>query len=90
MEEQRHLTPAHSRSFHMETLPRQNHSDIARRLDSLDSADGNSLFPAACPPISTFRAGARFWVLLLTYITNRFAGQIEADAPLALATAKIK
>jgi len=28
-----------------------------------------------------------FWVLLLTYMTNRFAGEIEADAPLALATA---
>jgi hypothetical protein len=26
-----------------------------------------------------------FWVLLLTYMTNRFAGKIEADAPLALA-----
>jgi hypothetical protein len=26
----------------------------------------------------------------LTYMTNRFAGQIEADAPLALATAKVK
>jgi len=53
--------------------------------NSLDSADGNYLFPAACLAISTFRAGARFWALLLTYITNRFAGQIEADAPLALA-----
>ena len=31
-----------------------------------------------------------FWVLLLTYMTNRFAGQIEADAPLALATTEVK
>jgi hypothetical protein len=28
-----------------------------------------------------------FWVLLLTYMTNRFAGKIEADAPLALSVA---
>src|SRR5436190_13504564 len=28
-----------------------------------------------------------FWVLLLTYMTNRFAGKIEADAPIALAVA---
>lgn len=28
-----------------------------------------------------------FWVLLLTYMTNRFAGKVEADAPLALAVA---
>jgi hypothetical protein len=26
-----------------------------------------------------------FWVLLLTYMTNRFSGKIQADAPLALA-----
>lgn len=25
-----------------------------------------------------------FWVLLLTYMTNRFAGKVEADAPIAL------
>ena len=31
-----------------------------------------------------------FWVLLLTYITNRFAGKIKADAPLALAVADVK
>jgi hypothetical protein len=29
-----------------------------------------------------------FWVLLLTYMTNRFAGKVEADAPIGLATAK--
>jgi hypothetical protein len=29
-----------------------------------------------------------FWVLLLTYMTNRFARKIEADAPIALATAR--
>src|SRR5256886_1254537 len=28
-----------------------------------------------------------FWVLLLTYMTNRFAGKVEADAPIALAVA---
>jgi hypothetical protein len=35
-----------------------------------------------------FGLALTFWVLLLTYMTNRFAGKIEADAPLALATAK--
>jgi hypothetical protein len=34
-----------------------------------------------------FGLALTFWVLLLTYMTNRFAGQIEADAPLALAIA---
>src|SRR5213595_2704499 len=34
-----------------------------------------------------FELALTFSVLLLTYMTNRFAGQIEADAPLALATA---
>src|SRR2546423_3319328 len=29
-----------------------------------------------------------FWVLLLTYMTNRFAGKVQADAPLALAVAR--
>jgi hypothetical protein len=33
-----------------------------------------------------FALALSFWVLLLTYMTNRFAGKIEADAPLALAT----
>jgi hypothetical protein len=36
-----------------------------------------------------FGLALTFWVLLLTYMTNRFAGKIEADALLALATAKI-
>ena len=31
-----------------------------------------------------------FWVLLLTYMTNQFAGKIEADAPLALAVADVE
>jgi hypothetical protein len=30
-----------------------------------------------------------FLVLALTYMTNRFAGKIEADAPLALSTAEL-
>jgi hypothetical protein len=34
-----------------------------------------------------FSIALTFWVLLLTYMTNRFAGKIEADAPPALATA---
>ena len=34
-----------------------------------------------------FALALSFWVLLLTYMTNRFAGKIEADAPLALARA---
>jgi succinate-acetate transporter protein len=32
-----------------------------------------------------FSLALTFWVLLLTYMTNRFAGQIKADAPIALA-----
>jgi hypothetical protein len=36
-----------------------------------------------------FSLALSFWVLLLTYMTNRFAGKIEADAPLALATAEL-
>src|SRR5260370_33640685 len=31
-----------------------------------------------------FGLALSFWVLLLTYMTNRFAGKIEAYAPLAL------
>jgi hypothetical protein len=34
-----------------------------------------------------FGLALSFWVLLLTYMTNRFAGKIQADAPLALAVA---
>lgn len=34
-----------------------------------------------------FSIALTFWVLLLTYMTNRFAGKIEADAPPALAVA---
>jgi hypothetical protein len=34
-----------------------------------------------------FSIALTFWVLLLTYMTNRFAGRIMADAPLALAVA---
>jgi hypothetical protein len=34
-----------------------------------------------------FGLALSFWVLLLTYMTNRFAGKIKADAPLALAVA---
>lgn len=36
-----------------------------------------------------FGLALSFWVLLLTYMTNRFAGKIEADAPLALSTAEL-
>jgi hypothetical protein len=34
-----------------------------------------------------FGLALSFWVLLLTYMTNRFAGKIKADQPLALAVA---
>jgi hypothetical protein len=37
-----------------------------------------------------FGLALSFWVLLLTYMTNRFAGKIKADAPLALAVADVK
>ena len=36
-----------------------------------------------------FGLALSFWVLLLTYMTNRFAGKIEADEPLALSTAEL-
>ena len=36
-----------------------------------------------------FGLALSFWVLLLTYMTNHFAGKVEADAPIALATAKL-
>jgi len=35
-----------------------------------------------------FGLALSFWVLLLTYMTNRFAGKVEADAPIALAVTK--
>lgn len=35
-----------------------------------------------------FSIALTFWVLLLTYMTNRFAGKIAADAPPALSVAK--
>jgi len=34
-----------------------------------------------------FGLALTFWVLLLTYMTNRFSGRVEADAPLALSVA---
>lgn len=40
-------------------------------------------FPVQFP---LFSLALTFWVLLLTYMTNRFSGAIEADAPMALAT----
>lgn len=36
-----------------------------------------------------FALALSFWVLLLTYMTNRFAGKIPADAPIALATSNL-
>jgi hypothetical protein len=36
-----------------------------------------------------FGLALSFWVLLLTYMTNRFAGKVEADAPIGLATADL-
>jgi hypothetical protein len=36
-----------------------------------------------------FSIALTFWVLLLTYMTNRFAGKIQADAPPALSVAKL-
>lgn len=35
-----------------------------------------------------FGLALSFWVLLLTYMTNRFAGKVAADAPIALSTAE--
>ena len=42
-------------------------------------------FPLQFP---LFSIALTFWVLLLTYMTNRFAGKIEADAPPALSVIK--
>ncbi len=36
-----------------------------------------------------FSLALTFWVLLLTYMTNRFAGQIPADEPIALSVAEM-
>lgn len=36
-----------------------------------------------------FSLALTFWVLLLTYMTNRFAGKLAADAPIALSVAKM-
>jgi hypothetical protein len=36
-----------------------------------------------------FSLALTFWVLLLTYMTNKFAGTIAADAPIALSTAEM-
>jgi hypothetical protein len=36
-----------------------------------------------------FSLALTFWVLLLTYMTNRFAGKIVADAPIALSVAEM-
>jgi hypothetical protein len=36
-----------------------------------------------------FSIALTFWVLLLTYMTNRFAGKIQADTPPALSVAKL-
>jgi hypothetical protein len=36
-----------------------------------------------------FTIALTFWVLLLTYMTNRFSGKIAADAPPALSVAKL-
>ena len=43
-------------------------------------------FPLQFP---LFSIALTFWVLLLTYMTNRFAGKIEADAPPAVSAAKL-
>jgi len=36
-----------------------------------------------------FSLALTFWVLLLTYMTNKFAGRISADAPIALSVAEM-
>jgi len=36
-----------------------------------------------------FSLALTFWVLLLTYMTNRFAGKIRADGPIALSVAEM-
>src|SRR2546421_5719323 len=58
MEKQRNLDPAGAGSLHLAALSRQNLSDIARDLGSVDSVDGDHLFAAARAPISAVRTGA--------------------------------
>jgi hypothetical protein len=72
----------------METLPRQNHSHLARHMGSLDPLMAIIYSLPLALQFPLFGLALTFWVLLLTYMTNRFAGKIEADAPLTLATAK--
>lgn len=36
-----------------------------------------------------FSLALTFWVLILTYMTNKFSGQIAADAPIALSVAEM-
>jgi hypothetical protein len=59
-------------------------------MGSLDSADGDHYSLPLALQFPLFGLALSFWVLLLTYMTNRFAGKIEADAPLVLATAGVK
>src|SRR5438128_9968165 len=58
MEEQWYFDGAGLRPFHVETLPRQNHSDAASHVGGLDSADGDHLFVTPRTPISAFRTRA--------------------------------
>src|ERR1700675_2852311 len=58
MEKQWNLDPAVAGPFHLAALSRQNISNIARDLGSLDSIDGDHLFAAARAAISVVRIGA--------------------------------
>ena len=70
------------------TLPRQNRADVARHLGGLDAPDGDHLCTPFALQFPLFSIALTFWVLILTYMTNRFAGKIEADRPLTLTVAE--
>src|SRR5437016_4740963 len=58
MEKQRNLDAAVARSFHLETLSRQNNSNTGRDVGCLDPVNGDHLFVAAGAAISVVRTGA--------------------------------
>src|SRR2546430_8143058 len=60
MEEQWYFDGAGLRPFHVETLPRQNHSDASGHVGGLDSADGDHLLVTPRTPIFAFRTRAYF------------------------------
>jgi len=87
MEERRLLLGIGAPGFFVETLPRQIVPTLLATWvvwAPLMAIIYSLPYPLQFP---LFSLALTFWVLLLTYMTNRFAGKIEADAPLALSVA---